>query len=259
VGLTSLATSAVAAGTTVHGSATNAGECDYTVVPNLLPAHDPLQVRVTTSSDAAPQPHDTGPITLSNTAVEVRIGADYFQGGVDGGLIGDGFTMPATVAVTLAGSNTVEGTRTLTESMTTTLQVVDGQARPLVMSLHLPETVWHPDSRGVDVFFSEDSERVDLTFDIDGIGRMDFTGFCEPSSPRAFVALGSVSVRPPPPPTTTTTQAPPTTLTVPVTIGQIAAELPHTGSDSGYAVLFAVSCLGAGALLLASSRKRRPE
>ncbi len=264
MGLTSFAggafaTTAVADQQTVHGSETVVSHCDYNVVPVLLPAHDPLRVEVKVSSDASPQPHESGPMTLSNTTAELRVGADYFQGGVDAGIIDDGFTMPATVSVTLAGSNTVEGTRTLTESMTTTLRVVDGVARPLVLTLDLPDTVWHPDSRDIDVLFREKSARLELTADIAGIGRLDLTAQCPASAARPFVALvGSA---------TTTTSAPSSTFIVdPPIVGQTTTapapttvptemSLPRTGSNSGYAAFFALICILAGVLLLVAGRR----
>jgi LPXTG-motif cell wall-anchored protein len=259
VGLTTSAASAGAqAGSLrVHGSATVVSACDYFVPPFLLPAHDPLRLAVTVSSDASPQPHDADPITLSNTTVEVRIPADYFQAGVADGIIGDGFTIPATVSATIRGSNTAEATQVLTQSQTVALHVVDGVASPIVITFDAPDTVWHPDSRNLEVVFSEQSVHVGLTLDLPGIGIGSFSSQCPDAPVHPFVALGGMPMEPPPtPPTTTTTTVvvdPPLiaqTTTVPA-----ANALPRTGSSSGYAVFFGLSCIAAGALLIGRSRK----
>lgn len=224
-----------------------------TIISGFQPDDGSTRVAVTVSSDASPQPHDLGPITLSNTTFEVRVGASLFQAGVEAGLIGDGFTMPTTISATLMGSNTTEGTRTFTQSMTTTLRVVDGVASTVVVTLQLPDTVWHPENRSLDVRFSEESARIVLDLDVEGIGIVRFTARCTPSAARPFVALGGV------PETTTSTS---TTILVvdPPLIGQTttvpaANALPRTGSSSGYAVFFGLNCIAAGALVLGRSRR----
>lgn len=103
VGLTSYTTSAVAAPLTVHGSATDKNNCSVNVFPVLQPSSGSHRVAVAVSSDASPQPHGFGPITLSNTTVEVRVGGNLFQSGVDSGFLGDGFAMPATVTGSTSG------------------------------------------------------------------------------------------------------------------------------------------------------------
>lgn len=259
LGLTSFATSAVAADTTVHGSATVLNHCSVILLPALIPASVSHRVEITMASDASPQPHGIGPITLSNTSVEMRIGANLFQGPVDSGFMGDGFTMPATVSVTLGGTNTTEAARTFTQSMTLTLHVVGGKAGPLVSTLQLPDSVWHPVSSNADLLFSQESARIVLTLDLSSTlgATLVHTSTCRPLSVRPFVVL-AVSSGPPPPPVSTTA-APPSAFTGPpisgptTTVGGTA--LPRTGSTSGYAVLVGSSCIAAGALLLGRSRK----
>ena len=258
VGLTSYSTSAVAAPLTVHRSATDENDCVGSI-PGVLESSISHRVLVTLSSDASPQPHGAGPVTLSNTTAELRIGADFFQPGVDAGLIGDGFAMPTTVSVTLAGSNTVEATHTFTQNMTTTLQVVGGVARPLVMALQLPDTVWHPVSAGTDVSFREKSARIVLTLDLSSsrVGEIVVhTSKCTPSSVRPFIALDGSEETTSSGPTTSTFIGDPPIVNQTTTVGGVTT-LPRTGSSSGYAVFFGLSCVAGGVLLIGRSRKSR--
>jgi hypothetical protein len=258
VGLTSYATSAVAAPLTVHGSATDDNNC-LGSIPGVLASGISSRFLVSMSSDASPQPHGVGPVTLSNTTAEVRIGADFFQPGVDAGLIGDGFAMPTTVSVTLGGSNTVEAVNAFTQSMTTTLQVVGGVARPLAMALQLPDTVWHPVSAGADVFFREKSAQIVLTLDLSSssVGEIVVhTSHCSPSSARPFIALGGSEETTSSGPTTSTFIGDPPIVNQTTTVGGDTT-LPRTGSSSGYAVCFGLSCVAGGVLLIGRSRKSR--
>jgi len=257
VGLTSYSTSAVATPLTVHGSATDENNC-LGSIPGVTESGI-SSFLVTVSSDASPQPHGIGPVTLSNTTAEVRVGADFFQAGVDAGLIGDGFTMPTTVSVTLAGSNTVEATHTFTQNMTTTLQVVGGVTRPLVMTLQLPDTVWHPVSTGADVSFREKSVRIVLTLDLSSssVGEIIVhTSKCTPSSVRPFIALGGTEETTTSGPTTNTFIGDPPIVDQTTMVGGVTT-LPLTGSSSGYAVFFGLSCVAGGVLLIGRSRKSR--
>jgi LPXTG-motif cell wall-anchored protein len=255
VGLATYVTTAGAAPQTVRGSATVVTDCDYQVVPLFWPVRRTLPLGVTVSSDASPQPHGSEVMKLSKTTAEVRIGADFFQPGVEPGIVADGLVMSGPVTVTLRGSNTIEATHAFTENVTTTLQVVDGIAQPVVMIVSLPDTVWHPDRADTDVVFSEESVHIELTFDLAGIGRARFVTTCAPSAVRPFVVLFGL------PATTTTEPTTTTTLVVdPPLIGQAttvpaANALPRTGTSSGYAVFFGLSCIAAGALLIGRSRK----
>jgi LPXTG-motif cell wall-anchored protein len=255
VGLMTYATSAGAAPKTVRGSATDVNVCDYHVVPFLQPPGDPLSVRVTVSSDAAAQPHDSGPMMLSNTTAEVRIGADFLQPAVEAGVVADGLAMSGTISVTLRGSNTVEATHTFTENVTPTLQVVDGVARPVIMTVSLPNTVWHPDRADTDVVFSEESVRIDLDIELEGIGLVRLVATCEPSAVRPFVVLFGLPTTTTSTTTTTTGIVDPPLVEQATTTAPAANALPRTGTSSGYAVFFGLSCVAAGALLVGRSRK----
>jgi LPXTG-motif cell wall-anchored protein len=264
VGLTSYAPSAVAADLTLHGSATVMNKCSVSILPALIPPTS-HRVAITVASDASWQPHLGRPITLSNTSVEIQIGANLFQSAVDSGFMSDGFTIPATVAVTLSGTNTSEGAHTFAQSMTLRLNVVNGDARPLVATLALPDSVWHPVSPYADLFFSEKSARIVLTLDLSSTvgATLVHTSTCTPLSVTPFVAL-AVESPPPPPAPTSTTQAPASTLTGPPIIGPAttaptATALPRTGSNSGYGAFVGLSCIAAGVLLLGRSRRRQRE
>ena len=154
------------------------------------------------ASDASPQPHTLGPITLSNTNASVVFPAAFFQLGVDAGLFGDGLTIPSTVTLVMKGSNTVEATHTYSKSTTSTLHVVGGIAQPLTTAVQLPNTLWHPTSSGAPVVFTENSAKAVLTLDLQStLGAiLTQTSVCAPLTAAAILTINGTS--------TTTTELP---------------------------------------------------
>jgi LPXTG-motif cell wall-anchored protein len=252
--LSAFSATAVAA-STVHGSVTDLNTCTGTFDPPVQPPPSPPStLGITISSDASPEPpHDLDPVTLSNTTVEVHVPASFLQLAIDAGIFDDGKTFPATVALVIAGSNTVEATNAFEENTTVTLHVVDGAVQPLTATVQLPDTIWHPASVGPEIAFTEKSLQVVVTIDRELLSPLVVTLECAPSADRAFVALGSAC------PVvarcggteSTTTAAPESTVfrQAPDPI------LPRTGSSSGYAVFVALSCIAGGALLLIRRRR----
>lgn len=245
---------------TVHGSATDVYHCTSTFNPAGAQSA-PQRLGVTISSDAGPQPPGNGPITLSNTTVSISLPASFLQTGVDAGIFGDGQTFPVTISPVVAGSNTVEATHVYDgENATTTVHVVGGVAQPLEATVRLPDTTWHPVRPDLDFVFSGKSVRVVVIIDfLSSIAPTVLTSECVPSAERDFVALGTLcAVTSDCSGTEATTTAAPTSTVVdqsnPSTAVPGATTLPRTGSSSGYAVFFGLSCIAAGALLLTRRR-----
>jgi LPXTG-motif cell wall-anchored protein len=243
------------AASTVHGSATDLNTCTGTFdPPGQPPPPPPSTLGITISSDASPEPpHELDPVTLSNTTLKVSVPASFLQLAIDAGIFDDGKTFPATVALVIAGSNTVEATHAFEENTTVTLHVVDGAVQLLTATVQLQDTIWHPASVGPDISFTEKSVQVVVVIDRELLSPVVLTLECAPSEDRAFVALGSAC------PvvalcggTESTTTAPPES-----TVFRQAPDpiLPRTGSSSGYAVFVALSCIAGGALLLIRRRR----
>jgi LPXTG-motif cell wall-anchored protein len=244
---------------TVHGSATGRNECNATYSPSA-PLPSALDVGVTISSSAGPQPLDLGPVTLSDTTVAVSLPVSFLQPGIDDGTFADGQALPVLIAPVVAGSNTVEATHEYSETTTATIHVADGMVQPLRATVQLPDTIWHPAMSDRDIFFTEKSVRVVLAIEpLSVITETTLTADCVPSDERVFIALGSTCPVDGPCDSTSTT-SPIVTFTDPTVLNQSTTvpgpnTLPRTGSRSGDAVLFGLSCIAGGALLLIRRRR----
>ncbi len=212
-----------AGGITVHGSMTDTNDCTTTLDPAIV-GPTAVGVNVTIATDAAPQPHAGQVITLSNTTVGISIPAALIQTGVDAGLVADGDSVPSTLTLVLAGSNTSEGTHTYTAPANFVVHVVNGVAQPLDATITLPSTTWTPLNAASDVVFTEQSATDVATLNI--IGGITVTTACTPSaSAGAIVLLQGVPASTTTTVLLTTTSAPHATTTsvLPVT----TTSVPH--------------------------------
>ena len=176
--------------TTVHGAATAANSCTVTVDPAVQPP-GVSSVSVSVSSDASPEPHNGGAVTLSNTKLTVTIPSAVIQQAVDAGLVRDGFVIPSVYSAVLAASNTVEATHTYSVNTTETVHVINGVAQPLTATMTLPNATWHPIDGATPVVFTEHSLRVVQTIDLRLSIRVIVTQTfaCMPSTVSAIVTL----------------------------------------------------------------------
>jgi len=244
----------------IHGSVTNANNCHTTLEPALQDPSDSV-VNVTIATDAFPQPHQGDPITLSNTKLTIQIPASLLQVGVDAGLITDGMSIPSTVTLVLAGSNTTQGTHTYTATQTITVHVVSGQAQPLSSTINLPNTTWTPKNDVDNVFFTEKSLKIVSTIPI--IGGVTATFNCTPNGTATVLGLSAQGTEPPviPQGTTTTTVAATGTGTGGTsgvgTTGTGTGSLPRTGASALFMIAVAGLLIDLGASAMFFGRKRR--
>jgi LPXTG-motif cell wall-anchored protein len=258
--MSAFSATAFGAAVTVHGTATGRNECNATYSPSA-PLPSALDVGVTISSRAGPQPLDLGPVTLSDTTVSVSMPVSFLQPAIDEGILVDGQALPVLLSPVVAGSNTIEATHEYNETTTATIHVVDGMVRPLVATVQLPDTIWHPAMPDRDIFFTEKSVRVVLAIEpFSVITETTLTADCAPSDERVFIALGSTCPVDGPCDSTTTMTGPPVSVSDPTVLNQSTTvpggtTLPRTGSSSGYAVFVALSCIAGGALLLIRRRR----
>jgi hypothetical protein len=224
-GLSFGAWSAVSAGATsqapVSGSTSDTNICTATLDPAVQPPAADQQLPVTISTDAFPQPHDSGPITLSNTKLTVSLPADILQSGVNAGFITDGMHVPTTNTFTLAGSNTIELKQPVTVSLVATVHVVNGIAQPLTATAPLPDTTWDPVDATQPVMFSESAMKFVSMIGISPTLTLRVTFDCVPSDPAPVIvalagtpastttiALSTTTATTMPPTSTTTTTVP---------------------------------------------------
>ena len=186
------------AATTIHGAAMNVNTCDTAVTPPIEPpSTSTLTVRI--ASDASPAPHHGQPITLSKTRTTVTIPSAFLLNGYEAGVLSNGQAIPTTVALVVAGSNTVEGTHSypvVHSSPILTVHDPDGipnsgdeTADPLKVATSLPPTVWTPASAPLHgVHFTESSAVVTLAVLFSGTVFTQ-TQTCGVTAPRPFVVV----------------------------------------------------------------------
>jgi hypothetical protein len=237
---------------------TNANKCDTSLDPALQEPSTNV-VNVTIATDAFPQPHKGDPITLSGGKLTLSIPADLLQVGVDAGLITDGMSIPSTVTLVLAGSNTTQGTHTYTANQTIVVHVNNGVAQALSSTINLPNTTWTPKNDVDDVFFTEKSLKIVSTIPI--IGGVTATFDCAPNGTATVLGLSAQGSEPPVNPTgsTTTTVATTGTTTAPAgtgTTGTSSGTLPRTGGSALFLAIIAAVLIDLGLAAVAFSRRR---
>jgi len=224
------------------------------------------QVTVIIGSDASPQPHLGDPITLSKTTVTVKVPGDLLVQGYNFGILTNGQKIAATLALSVNGSNTTEGSHTYATLHSTSTVVIhdpdgtpgsgDESADPLSVTTTLPNTLWHPKDATKPVFFSEKSAKIVATVPIGDVNYFDTQSCSTPNAP-AFVALSASGVGVPvgsegttvPPAAAAAT----TTTVAPVAA---AATLPRTGASVVLWLVIAAVMLDLGAVAVVGTRKR---
>jgi hypothetical protein len=211
---------AVSAGATdqvpIHGSAADQNSCTQTIDPAVLPPAQ-ASMAVTISTDAFPQPHIGDPITLSATQLTTSIPPDLLQSDFDGGLAVDGLVVPSQIALTLAASNTVEGTHLYTANENATVHVASGVVQPLTATVNLPNTTWTPIDASAPVVLTEQSLQVVSTLNLGaGTPVLTVTFDCTPTTTLEVVTVAGAGA-------TTTTAAATTTTTAAATTTTTAA------------------------------------
>jgi hypothetical protein len=146
----------------IHGSATNTNACYETTDPPVT-APDNTTMSIGMSADASPQPHLGQIITLTSTKVTETVPSDLVAMGYVAGIVDEGTTVPTTLRMTVAASNTFEGTHAYAATQgTVTLHFNDpdgvphnGDETPAQMdvTIPLPDTDWHPINPSLPVIF----------------------------------------------------------------------------------------------------------
>ncbi len=168
----------------VSGSATNTNTCLSSTDPVLTPPDPTAKMDVTLSANAFPQPHRGDPITLSKSKVTIAVPPDLLNKGVTLGVITDGESIPSSLDLAIAGSNTSEKThKYATLHVTAVVHVVGGSAQPLTASLTLPDTTWHPLNKTDPVFFTQTTTLVKATLSLYGTP-VTATFDCKTTAPR---------------------------------------------------------------------------
>jgi len=248
----------------IHGSASVVNNCISALRPAISLVPDtPSSVTVVIGSDADPQPHLGDPITLSKTTVTVKVPGDLLVQGYNFGIVTNGEVIPATLSLTINGSNTTEGTHTyplIHSSPKVVIHDPDGvpgtkdeTADPLSVTSSLPNTTWHPKDASKSVFFSEKSAIIKATVPIGDVNYTD-TQTCNTPNAPAFVALSASGVEPPSTVGTQGSTAAATTTTVAVTAA--ATTLPRTGASVVLWLVIAAVMLDLGVVAVVGTRKR---
>lgn len=224
-------------------------------------------IAIAMAGTAAPDPVAAGdPLTLSSTTVHLEVPGTLFLAGYRIFLLNAGAnTIPADGTVTIAASNTSEGTSSETVSLTPTVTITDPtpanrssgdeSAGPLSVDIPLSDTVWTPTSGTVE--FTEASVVVDalinnvipVTLTCEpGASSVDGTTFTPAPAP-AFASAAvtggastTATTATTAPPSTSTTVAGSTTTTTAATTSTTAA--PARYLPAGSATL-AYDCKGA--------------
>jgi hypothetical protein len=231
--------------------------------PPILP-DSKSTVNIGISTDASPQPHLGDPITLSNTKVTVKVPGDLLVQGYNLGILTNGQSIPSTLSLTIAGSNTTEGTHvypTIHSSPTITIHdpdhapnTGDETADPLTLTNSLGDTVWHPADPTKDVIFSQKATVITATIDLGGTPLVS-TQTCKPAKVNPFIAVGANSVA-----TTTTIPTSVSTagVTTPTTVAVAATTntLPRTGANVAFWLIVGAVLLDAGIVLIVGTRRR---
>jgi hypothetical protein len=221
-------------------------------------------VTVVIGTDASPQPHLGDPINLTKTTVTVKVPGDLLVQGYNFGIVSNGEVIPATLSLTVNGSNTTEGTHTyplIHSSPKVVIHDPDGvpgtndeSADPLSVTASLANTLWHPKDASKPVFFSEKSAIIKATVPIGDVNYTD-TQTCNTPNAPAFVALSASGVEPPTTVATAgSTAAPATTTTVAATAA--ATTLPRTGASVVLWLVIAAVMLDLGVVAVVGTRKR---
>jgi hypothetical protein len=214
-------------------------------------------VSIALSTDAFPQPHQGDPITLSNTKVTVNVPPDLLLLGYNANLLDNGETIPSTLSLTIAGSNTTEGTHTyplISSSPKLSIKDPDGirgsgdeTASPLSVSSNLPDTTWHPTDATQPVFFTQTNAVIKASLNVSGTTLVD-TQTCSAKNPTAFVAVAAEGTGVPVQPEGSTTT------TAPTTTG--STTLPRTGGQTVLLLVIAAVMLDLGLMAIAATRRR---
>ena len=249
---------------TIHGSSTNTNQCKTTLRPAGVSPDGTSTVSITLASDASPQPHLGEPITLSNTQVTVKVPADLLLEGYTIGAISPGQSIPSTLDLTIAGTNTVQGTHkypTIHSSPTVIIHDPDGipnngdeTADPLSLTTALPNTVWTPTSATSDVVFSQTAAKITAALQIFGVDFVS-TQTCTVAHANSFIAVGATSTAV----TTTNTEGPQGTTAATTTTVAAAAgtgTLPRTGANVAFWLIVSAICLDAGIVAIVGTRRR---
>jgi hypothetical protein len=244
---------------TVRRSATDENNCNVKLDPEVQPAGT-TKVKVTLASDAFPQPHLGDQITLSNGVGTVTVPAGLLQVGVDAGLIHDGDTVPADVALVVAGQNTNPPSHTYRTHVVSVIRVIGGQAQPISGTQPLPNTTWTPVDKNADVLIAEKSLSIVAHVTIPGLN-ITATFSCT-SSAAPFVALGATG-DPGLPGGGTGSSGPGSMGLAAGGAAPGSNELPRTGTSPWPLVIVAAFCIGFGLAVTgvprrAGPRRRRP-
>ncbi len=246
--------------TSLSGTSNDTNNCSGSIDPDILKqGTTSSKVGVGVATSAFPQPHKGQPIKLTKTAVTVSIGGSTLQAGVlpgDAGLK-NGDQIPSTLSVVIAGSNTTEGTQTVTGTGTATVKIVNGIAQDLVGTTTLTPTTWHPKNATDPVSFSEKSMHIVSKITIATL-TVTSTLSCTRSGAATIAVLSAQGAAPP---TTTPTTAAATPVTAAAatttTVAAAANTLPRTGANGVYLLIIAAALVDAGAALLLLTRRRR--
>jgi hypothetical protein len=249
----------------IHGSATNVNNCTSILRPVISLVEDGTStVTIDMSSDASPQPHLGDPITLSNTKVTVKVPPDLLIMGYNFGILTNGQVIPASLDLTIAGSNTTEGTHAFATLHSNSTLVVhdpdhtpgtgDETADPLSVTASLSNTLWHPSDVSKPVFFSQKSAVIKATVPI---GDTDYisTQTCATKNVASFVAISANGVEAP---TTVPTGSPVTAAasTTTTVAAQGPSTLPRTGASVVIWLVIAAVFLDLGAVAIVGTRRR---
>jgi hypothetical protein len=224
---------------------------------NLLPP-DASNVTVTLKTTAFPDPHNGDQIQLTNSSITIAVGADLLQTGVDAGIISDGLVIPSEITLVVKGDGTTQNTRTFTVNGNATVEVENGQAKPLTATLALPNSTWTPVDDQTPVIFTEQS--MVIVSDIAAIiGDLVATFDCEPSEAPAFMVLPAFEDQVV---TVTTLGNTPGGGTTPTAGGTVAPQapgggtLPRTGGSVLFWLVLAAICLDLGIVALLGTRRK---
>jgi len=196
----------------------------------------------------------------------VNVPPDLLIQGYNFSILSNGQTIPATLELVVAGSNTTEGTHTYPIIHSSSKLVIhdpdgvpgtgDETANPLSVTASLPNTVWHPKDASKSVFFNEKSALIIATVPIGNTNYTD-TQTCDPKNAPAFVALSASGVETP----TTTPVTPSGNTVAPTTATTVAAKatggtLPRTGASVVLWLVIGAVMLDLGAVAVVGTRRR---
>jgi len=250
----------------VHVSGVNTNACVSTAAttddpPIVLSENQHYDIPITFTTDAFPSPHLGDPITLSKASITLAIPQELIQAGVDAGLVTDGLTIPSTAKFVLAGSNTVEGKKTFTVSGSVKAKVVGGVASPVVSTIALPDSVWHPKNDTDAVLYSEVSANILSKLNTVALGTVNATFDCTPSGNGQLVgvsgqgeALPTTTTVPTTDPGTVTTLGTTTPPTDPGTTG--SGTLPRTGASAVLLLVISAMLIDVGLIAVGAGRRR---